>query len=108
VWGGEIPRPAGENAGLRDDAGKEGVPDSANCTTICFYLRSGLGGISAGKIVENCHRLPLLQPCVLGIGLLQDREVGVGVFPESEEIFVGGESADAGGVGIGSLVRLRL
>src|SRR5271169_705911 len=28
----------------------------------------------------------LLQPCVLHLGLLQDGNVGVGVFPESEEI----------------------
>jgi hypothetical protein len=32
--------------------------------------------------------------------LFQDRDVGVGVFPEGEEIFVGGKGADAGGIGI--------
>jgi hypothetical protein len=42
----------------------------------------------------------LLQPRVLGFGLLQDGDVGVGVFPESEKIFVGGECTDAGGIGI--------
>jgi hypothetical protein len=108
VWAGEIPRPAGENAGLRDDAGKEGVPDSSNCTTTCFHVRSVPGGMSAGKNVENCNGMLLLQPGVLGIGLFQNGDVGVGVFPESEEIFVGGEGTDACGVGIGSLVRLRL
>ena len=45
---------------------------------------------------------PLLQLRVLDLGLLQDRDVGIGVFPESEEIFVAGERADAGGVRIGS------
>jgi hypothetical protein len=32
----------------------------------------------------------LLQLRVLSLGLLQDGDVGVGVFPEREEIFVGG------------------
>jgi hypothetical protein len=31
----------------------------------------------------------LLQLRILGFGLLQDGEVGVGVFPEREEVFVG-------------------
>jgi hypothetical protein len=35
--------------------------------------------------------------------LLQDGDVGVGIFPEGEEILVGGERPDAGGVGIRSL-----
>jgi hypothetical protein len=35
--------------------------------------------------------------------LLQDRDVGVGVFPEGEEIIVGSEGTDAGGIGIRSL-----
>jgi len=43
---------------------------------------------------------PLLQLRVLGFGLLVNRDVGVGVFPEGEEVFVGGEGADTGGVGI--------
>ena len=45
------------------------------------------------------QRMFLLQPGVLGIGLLQDGDVGVGIFPESQEIFVGGESADTGRIG---------
>ena len=32
----------------------------------------------------------LLQLRVLGLGLLQDGDVGVGVFPEGEEILIGG------------------
>jgi hypothetical protein len=35
--------------------------------------------------------LSLLQLRVLRLGFLQDRNIGVGVFPEREEIFVGGE-----------------
>jgi len=42
----------------------------------------------------------LLQPCVLGFGLLQDGDVGVGIFPKGEEILVSGERPDAGGIGI--------
>jgi len=33
-----------------------------------------------------------LQRRVLGFGLRQDGDVGIGVFPEGEEIFVGGAS----------------
>jgi len=40
-----------------------------------------------------------LQLGVLGFGLLEDGDVGVGVFPEGEEILVGGECPDAGGIG---------
>ena len=32
--------------------------------------------------------------------MFQDRDVGIGVFPEREEVFVGGEGADAGGVAL--------
>jgi len=49
-----------------------------------------------------------LQLRVLRFGLLQDWDVGVGVFPEREEIFVGGESTDAGGIGVRSLRCSRL
>ena len=42
------------------------------------------------------------------LSLLQDGDVGVGVFPESEEIFVGGERPDACGVGIRALRSSRL
>jgi len=39
---------------------------------------------------ESLPRVPpLLQLRVLGLGFLQDGNVGVGVFPEGEEIFVG-------------------
>ena len=49
-----------------------------------------------------------LQLGVLRLGLLQDGDVGVGVFPEREKILVGGERPDAGGIGIRSLRRSRL
>src|SRR5208282_4374294 len=51
---------------------------------------------------------PLLQLRALRFGLLQDGDVGVGVFPKGEEILVGGERADAGGIGIRSLRGSRL
>ena len=44
-------------------------------------------------IAKTC----LLQLGVLRLGFFQDGDVGVGVFPEREEIFVGGERPDAGG-----------
>src|SRR5438552_234520 len=50
-----------------------------------------------------CKTTLLLQLPVLGFGLLKDGDVGVGIFPEREEIFVSGECADAGGIGIRSL-----
>lgn len=42
----------------------------------------------------------LLQSCILGFGLFQNRDIGVGVLPECEEFFIGGEGADAGGVAL--------
>jgi len=44
----EIPRPAGENAGLRDDAGKMKLLDSSNCTTTRFLAQNQPNGIGAG------------------------------------------------------------
>src|ERR1700730_3256786 len=57
---------------------------------------------------ESTERRKSLQFRVLRLGLLQDGDVGVGVFPEGEEIFVGGERPDAGGIGIRSLRGSRL
>ena len=67
-----------------------------------FYLRQLRFGavVSANPPFATTD---LLQLCVLGLGFLQDGDVGIGVFPEGEEILVGGESPDAGGVGICSL-----
>jgi hypothetical protein len=44
-------------------------------------------------------RKSLLQLRVLGFGLLQNGDVGIGIFPAGEEIFRGGERPDAGGIG---------
>jgi len=49
-----------------------------------------------------------LQPRVLRFGFFQDGNVEIGVFPEGEEIFVGGECPDAGGIGISPLRGSRL
>src|SRR5271154_2911203 len=51
--------------------------------------------------VEGADRL--LQLGVLCLGLFQDGDVRIGIFPEREEIFVGSEGAEAGGVGIRAL-----
>ncbi len=39
-------------------------------------------------------RQALFQLLVLGFGLLQDGNVGVGIFPECEEILVGRQCSD--------------
>ena len=52
--------------------------------------------------------LQLLQLRVLRLGLFQDRDVGISVFPEREEIFVSSERSDAGGVGVSALRSSRL
>ena len=49
----------------------------------------------------------LLQLRVLCFRFLQDGDVGVGVFPEREEIFVGGERPDASGIRIRALRSSR-
>src|ERR1700677_837966 len=49
----------------------------------------------------------LLQPRVLRLGFFQDGNVGVGIFPEREEIFVRGDRPGAGGIGICSLRSSR-
>jgi len=49
-----------------------------------------------------------LQLRVLCLGFLQDGDVGVGVLPESEKVFVGSERADAGGIGFRALRGSRL
>jgi hypothetical protein len=57
---------------------------------------------------QVCQCTGSLQLRVLCLGFLQDGDVGVGVFPEREEIFVGGECPYAGGIGIRSLRSSRL
>ena len=45
----------------------------------------------------------LLRLRELGLGLLKDGDVGIGVFPEREEVLVRGECPDAGAMGIRAL-----
>ena len=40
--------------------------------------------------ISDPASVSLLQPRVLGLGLLQDGDVGVGIFPQGEEVLVGG------------------
>jgi len=47
----------------------------------------------------------LLQIAVLGFRLLQDGDVGIGVFPESKEVFVSSERSNAGSIGIHTALR---
>jgi hypothetical protein len=59
----------------------------------------------SGRRVEylprlNGYALELLQICGFRLGFLQDGDVGVGVFPEGEEILIGG-------AGFGEGVQLR-
>src|ERR1700694_1100681 len=54
------------------------------------------------EVNEMVSLLSSLQLRVLRLGFLQDRDVGVGVFPEGEEVLIGG--ASLGGV---SLQRVR-
>jgi hypothetical protein len=47
------------------------------------FLRLGL------RWIRNDYLTSLLQFGVLGFGLLQDGDVGVGVFPETQKILIG-------------------
>ena len=58
----------------------------------------------AGIDLRPLHREDQLLPLrVFRFGPLEDGNVGAGVFPEREKIFVGGERPDAGGIGIRAL-----
>jgi|SRR5437588_12688645 len=73
------------------------------------------GTPSSGEHVRSAHRVSQrkdgkteitrksLHLRVLRLSFLKDGDVGVGVFPEREEILVGGERPDAGSISIGSL-----
>ncbi|MGA6980265.1 MAG: hypothetical protein WBZ11_01800, partial [Candidatus Sulfotelmatobacter sp.] len=52
-----------------------------------------------GRLTQPILTL-LLQLGIFRFGFFQDGDVGVAVFPEREEIFLGGESARAGEVAI--------
>ncbi len=49
-----------------------------------------------------------LQLGILRLRFFQQREVGVGIFPEREEILVSGERPSAGGIGVRALRSSRL
>src|SRR2546426_9401891 len=68
------------------------------------------GGASQREARSRSGRITAVLPQlrVLRLGLLQDGDVGVGVFPKSEEIFVGGERPYTCGIGIRSLRGSRL
>ena len=51
---------------------------------------------------ETLLKQRLLEFGEFGFGGEEEGDFGVGVFPKGEEIFVGGEGADASGVGIGA------
>src|SRR5215469_4606492 len=69
---------------------------------------NGRTQMTAGQRDQYPGKRRLLQLRVLDFGLLVDGDVGVGVFPEGEEILVSGERSDSGGVGIGPLRSSRL
>ena len=50
-----------------------------------------------------------LKACVFGFGLLVDGDVGVGVFPEGEKVFVCRQSSNPRRVriGVGGVLRLQ-
>src|SRR5882762_4853625 len=50
----------------------------------------------------------LFQFRVFRLGLFKDGNVGVGVFPECEEVLVGGERTNTGGISIRALRGSRL
>jgi hypothetical protein len=62
-----------------------------------------VGRVGVGVNITDNVRKPLLQLGVLCLRLLQDGDVGVGVFPEREEILVDGERPYAGGIGVHAL-----
>jgi len=60
------------------------------------------------RAVRYVNARASMQLRVLGLGFFQDGDVGVGIFPEGEEIFVSGKRTNAGGIGIRSLRGSRL
>src|ERR1017187_7317465 len=62
-------------------------PTNTNTT---FSARARHMVPSSLVVTDNMIARTLLQPRILRFGLLVDGDVGVGVFPEGEEIFVGG------------------
>ena len=61
----------------------QSFPVGVLASQVCPYCNN------TGYSSSGTHCSSLLQLCVLRLGLLQDGDVGVGVFPDSEEILVG-------------------
>jgi hypothetical protein len=59
--------------------------------------------LSSLELADRLGMMESIQFCVLCLGLLEDGDVGVSVFPQREKIFVGGECSDAGSIGIRAL-----
>ena len=53
------------------------------------------------EVMLQTYRATLVQFVVFGFGLFQDGDIGVGIFPEGEEILVGG--LGGGGVALQSV-----
>jgi hypothetical protein len=71
-------------------ATRKRVPTNSAVTLLCREVVDiGVNGRpwKMRKPIQEC----LLQLRVLGLGLLQDGDIGVGIFPERKEILVGGE-----------------
>ena len=89
-------------AGPRREATRGGPDLNGPLTIIVFRClqRSLLDGrgLVGGRLLwvgEACHCMKrnsmrnYLQPVVFGLGLLEERTLGVGFFPEGEEILIG-------------------
>jgi hypothetical protein len=61
----------------------------------------------ASRFVGGEYSALLPQLRVFCFGLFQDGGVEIGIFPEGEEIFLGSERPDAGGIGIGTAAQWR-
>jgi hypothetical protein len=57
---------------------------------------------------KSLHDSFLLQLFVFCLRHLEDRYVGISIFPEGEEVFVSGQRPDAGSIGICALRISRL
>src|SRR5579862_2137847 len=81
-----------------------------NCGELTLELNS-----LTGQSVRTLPRLRILKPVLrrgmpvllqfgeLSLGFFQDRDIGIRILPECEEVFVSCKCASAGGIGIRSL-----
>jgi len=74
------------------------------------HRNARLGGKDTIVLAERLTKTSTLAACVrslqlrvFGFSFFQDGDVGVGVFPEGEEIFVGGEGTGASSIGVCAL-----